>query len=195
MLLNRNKWLVQIMRWPIVLNQKVTSQLKILILLNKEIYETNKKTIAKNAILRTAKNTAANLLRLTGKLLQESGFENIKDLNKEESANTQDFDFIAERNKIKCAISVKTRNKYENSATGPKLNSRYKLTKDPVNFAKDAKNKYNSEAAWIAISLEIDKGVFNAYFGVLSDLNGNQKGINMSQEATRKYEQLALLRK
>src|SRR3989339_1054030 len=106
MLLNRNKWLVQIMRWPIVLNQKVTSQLKILILLNKEIYETNKKTIAKNAILRTAKNTAANLLRLTGKLLQESGFENIKDLNKEESANTQDFDFIAERNNIKYLLNL-----------------------------------------------------------------------------------------
>jgi len=80
--------------------------LKILILLNKEIYETNKKTIAKNAILRTAKNTAANLLRLTGKLLQESGFENIKDLNKEESANTQDFDFIAERNNIKYLLNL-----------------------------------------------------------------------------------------
>ncbi|OHB34383.1 MAG: hypothetical protein A2Y09_05545 [Planctomycetes bacterium GWA2_39_15] len=80
--------------------------MKILILLNKEIYETNKKTIAKNAILRTAKNTAANLLRLTGKLLQESGFENIKDLNKEESANTQDFDFIAERNNIKYLLNL-----------------------------------------------------------------------------------------
>ena len=132
---------------------------------------------------------------LAGKLLQESGFENIKDLNKEESANTQDFDFIAKRNNIKYAISVKTRNKYENSVAGPKLNSRYKLTNDPINFAREAKGKYNSEAAWIAISLEIDTGVFNAYFGVLSDLNGNQKGINMSQEATRKYEQLALLRK
>ena len=132
---------------------------------------------------------------LAGKFLKESGFKNIKDLNKEESANTKDFDFIAERNKIKYAISVKTRNKYENSAAGLKLNSRYKLTKDPVNFAKDAKKKYNSEAAWIVISLEIDKGVFNAYFGVLSDLNGNHKGINMSQEATRKYEKLALLRK
>src|SRR3990172_9439143 len=65
---------------------------------------------------------------LAGKLLQESGFKNIKDLNKEESANTQDFDFIAERNNIKYAISVKTRNKYENSVAGPKLNSRYKLT-------------------------------------------------------------------
>ena len=75
-------------------------------MLNKEIYETNKKTIAKNAILRTAKNTAANLLRLTGKLLQESGFENIKDLNKEESANTQDFDFIAERNNIKYLLNL-----------------------------------------------------------------------------------------
>lgn len=75
-------------------------------MLNKEIYETNKKTIANNAILRTAKNTAANLLRLTGKLLQESGFKNIKDLNKEESANTQDFDFIAERNNIKYLLNL-----------------------------------------------------------------------------------------
>ena len=43
---------------------------------------------------------------LAGKLLQESGFKNIKDLNKEESANTQDFDFIAERNNIKYSLNL-----------------------------------------------------------------------------------------
>jgi len=40
-----------------------------------------------------------------GKLLQESGFKNIKDLDKEES-NTQDFDFIAERNNIKYSLNL-----------------------------------------------------------------------------------------
>src|SRR3972149_6111374 len=43
---------------------------------------------------------------LAGKLLQESGFKNIKDLNKEESANTKDFDFIAERNNIKYSLNL-----------------------------------------------------------------------------------------
>ena len=132
---------------------------------------------------------------LAGRLLLENGFKNIRDLNREDSSNTADFDFTAERKGIKYAISVKARNKYENSAAGPKLNSRYKLTNDPIRFAEDAKRRYQSVASWITISLEIDKGIFSAYFGTLPDLSGNQKGINMSQEAIRKYEQLALLRK
>jgi len=49
---------------------------------------------------------AAERDRLSGKHLQESGFKNIKDLNKEKSANTQDFDFIAERNNIKNSLNL-----------------------------------------------------------------------------------------
>lgn len=132
---------------------------------------------------------------LAGILLLENGFKNIRNLNKEYSSNTADFDFTAERNGVNYAISVKARNKYENSTAGQKLNSRYKLTDDPIKFSEEAKLRYRGVAAWVAISLEIDKGVFSAYFGKLSDLSGNQKGINMSENAKRNYEQLAFSKK
>lgn len=131
---------------------------------------------------------------LAEELLNESGFKNVKNLNKAEFLNNPFFDIYAERDRYKYAISVKTRNKYENSVAGIKLNSRYKLTDDPKKFVEEARSKYNSEAAWVAISADIDKGVFDAYFGTLLSLFGNRKGINMSRSAVEGYEHLALLR-
>jgi len=101
---------------------------------------------------------------------------------------------IAERDKQAFAISVKARNKFENSIAGKKLNSRYKLTDDPQRFELEAKQKYRCLASWIAISLDFDAGFFDAYFGVINDLEGNRKGIVMSPEATEKYKALARFR-
>ena len=38
-------------------------------------------------------------------------------------------------------------------------------------------------------------GLFNAYFGLLSDLKGNKKGIDMRPQATERYEILEKLKK
>ena len=112
-------------------------------------------------------------------------------LNKELTLNAKYFDLIAKRGGHAYAISVKTRNKFENSTAGRKLNSRYKLTDNPDLFEIEAKEKYNSLPAWIAISLDFDAGVFDAYFGLISDLTGNRKGIVMTPQATENYESLA----
>lgn len=127
---------------------------------------------------------------LTSSLLRKNGFKKVKNLNKTFS-NTPLFDFYAEKGKHKYAISVKTRNEYENSVAGRRLNSRYTLTKNPKQDEDTARVKYNSEAAWIAIPVDIDRGVFSAYFGTLSILSGNKKGIIMSLDAKNEYECLA----
>ena len=127
-------------------------------------------------------------------LLGEKGFKQIVNLNKEKR-NTKFFDLIAKRGNQAFAISVKARNKFENSVAGKKLNSRYKLTSDPKQFEAEAREVYQSLSAWVAISLDFDRGLFDAYFGLLSDLEGNRKGIVMSPQATERYEILAKLKK
>ena len=132
---------------------------------------------------------------LAEQLLKENGFTNVRNLNIEKNKNVKDFDIYAERKKQKYVISVKTRNKYENSKAGPRLNSRYKLCDDPNEFENEARKKYNSNSAWVTISVEIDKGIFEAYFGTLDMIEGNRKGIVMSDIAKEKYEKLAYLRR
>jgi Holliday junction resolvase-like predicted endonuclease len=128
---------------------------------------------------------------LAEKLLVKAGFKNVVNLNKEIRHNTKYFDLVAKRGNQPYAISVKARNRLENSKAGIRLNSRYKLTNDPDLFESEAREKHNCLPAWVAISLDIDAGVFDAYFGLLSDLEGNRKGIVMSLQATKRYESLA----
>lgn len=123
-------------------------------------------------------------------LLTKKGFTEIANLNKKKN-NTKYFDMTAKRGDQSFAISVKARNRFENSVAGVKLNSRYKLTDDPALFEKEASEKYSSIASWIALSLDIDRGTFDAFFGRLQDLSGNRKGIIMTPEATAMYESLA----
>ena len=127
---------------------------------------------------------------LSEMLLESAGFTQIVNLNKKIN-NTQYFDITAKRDGTSYAISVKTRNRMENSTAGIKLNTRYKLTDDPILFEKEARSIYSSTPAWIAIAVDIDKNFFNAYFGRLQDLSGNRKGINMTPDATAAYEVLA----
>ena len=123
-------------------------------------------------------------------LLLRAGFEQIINLNKERQ-NTKSFDLTAKRGGQSFAISVKARNKFENSVAGVKLNSRYKLTDNPELFESEAQEIYNSIPAWIAIPIDIKAGTFDAYFGELKDLKGNKKGIIISSQAISHYETLA----
>lgn len=123
-------------------------------------------------------------------LLLRAGFEQIINLNKERR-NTKYFDLTAKRGSQSFAISVKARNRFENSVAGEKLNSRYKLTDNPVLFEAEAREIYNSIPAWIAIPIDIKAGTFDAYFGELKDLKGNKKGIIISSQAISQYEILA----
>ncbi len=127
---------------------------------------------------------------LAQQLLQTAGFSEITNLNKNKK-NTKSFDITAVRGNESFAISVKARNKYENSIAGKKLNSRYKLTDDPELFKAEAKEIFDSHPAWVTISLNFDEGIFDSYFGLLSDLHGNKKGISMTQKNVERYEILA----
>lgn len=127
---------------------------------------------------------------LAGLLLAKAGFEQIVNLNNEKK-NTKYFDLIANRDNQSFAISVKARNKFENSVAGEKLNARYKLTDNPKLFEIEARETYDSLPAWLVIPIDVDLGTFDAYFGQLKDLRGNKKGISLSPDATKRYESLA----
>ncbi|MEK6646090.1 MAG: hypothetical protein AABY84_05395 [Candidatus Firestonebacteria bacterium] len=124
---------------------------------------------------------------LAEKLLKKNGFKNVKNLNKTTKNNNKYADIFAEHGNQAYVISVKTRNKFENTG---RLNSRYKLGKDCYEFAKQAETEHRAKAAWVTISLDIDKKIFDAYFGLLSDLEGNT-GVLMTPDATRNYKCLA----
>ncbi len=131
---------------------------------------------------------------LAGMVLAKAGFRQIVNLNKERK-NTKYFDLTARRGRQSFAISVKARNRFENSVAGKKLNSRYKLTDDPAIFESEAREKYRSMPAWIAIPFYIEQGTFDAYFGQLQDLKGNRKGIVINAKAIKMYEVLAKQKK
>ena len=120
------------------------------------------------------------------KLLKKAGFSEIRNLN-EEQKNKCYADIYAKRDTKAYVISVKTRNKYENNGT---LNSRYKLGANCYTKSETAEKDLNSEAAWIAIAIDVNTGTFDAYFGTLKSLNGNT-GELMTARATSKYERLA----
>ena len=127
---------------------------------------------------------------LAEKLLEKAGFLHIQNLNMKND-NYKFADIYAERNNQRYVISVKTRNKYENNG---RLNNRYKLGKDVFEFAKEVENIYKAKAAWMTIAFEADKGTFDAFFGLLTSLDGN-KGVLMTEDAIREYESLALKEK
>ena len=116
-------------------------------------------------------------------LLKKSGFTKVRNLNKESSNETY-ADIYAVKNKVAYIISVKTRNKYENNG---RLNSRYKLGKDCYQCAMSAESKYRAKAAWITIAIDVGKGTYDAYFGLLSILGCNT-GVLMTREATNSYD-------
>ena len=121
-------------------------------------------------------------------LLQEAGFTDIENLNSSLGANVKYFDIRAKRGKKNYVVSVKARNKFENSG---KLNSRYKLFDDPKSVMVEAKTKYNCEVAWVTVAVDIPNGTLDAYFGPLASLEGNKKGVPMSEKAIGSYERLA----
>ena len=128
---------------------------------------------------------------LAHQLMLEHAFENIINLN-EIKKNAPFADFFAVKEGTEYIISVKTRNKFENTA---KFNSRYKLGSSNLLLGKflttlEFKPYYNSIPAWLAISME--ENTFDAYWGLLSELPGNQHGIPMSESAKQTYPCLAL---
>lgn len=128
---------------------------------------------------------------LAHQLLEEHAFENIIDLN-EIKKNAPFADFFAIRDGSEYIISVKTRNKFENTG---KLNSRYKLGSSNLLLEKflatpEFEPYCSATPAWLAISME--ENTFDAYWGILSDLPGNQRGIPMSKSAKQTYTCLAL---
>ena len=114
--------------------------------------------------------------------LQQKGFKQVKNLNTLKH-NSIFADIYAVRDEIKYIFSVKTRNKFENNGS---LNSRYKLGAKCYEYATLAEKEHDAQAAWIAVAIDTDEGSFDAYWGLLDDLQGNT-GILMSLKATKNY--------
>ena len=123
--------------------------------------------------------------KLAEQVLATNGFVNIENLNKTH-ANHKYADIYAEKDGVRYAISVKTRNKY--TASG-KLNPAYNLIQGgDAEFAKSAEDAKGAKAAWVAVALE--DATFDAYFGLLSSL-ASARSIPMTQKATKNYLCLA----
>ena len=120
-------------------------------------------------------------------LLAKKGFTDIRNLNKE-SKNKIYADIFCIRNKQPYVISVKARNKYENTG---RLNSRYKLGQDCYKKAHIIEKEYKAKAAWVTIAIDVDNETYDAFFGLLDSLHGNT-GVVMTPDATNKYDCLAL---
>lgn len=120
-------------------------------------------------------------------LFRRAGFENIRNLNKERT-NKMFADVYAEREKKAYIVSVKARNKYQKSG---KLNDRYKLNYKCYEHSKIVENEYKAIAAWLTIAIDVGKGIFDAYYGLLADLRGN-KGVLMTPKAVQKYQCLGV---
>lgn len=119
-------------------------------------------------------------------LLARNGFTNVQSLNAEQ-ANHSYADIYAEKDGERYVISVKTRNKLQASGA---LNGSYNLSSlgNHYELAGLAENARQAKAAWIAIAVE--ETVFNAYFGLLTGLNG-KNGIPMTEAALSTYRCLA----
>jgi hypothetical protein len=117
-------------------------------------------------------------------ILPEAGFVNIRLTPRSRYA-----DFYAELDGARYAICVEVRKKYTNKGV---VNPRYKLDdpKDLYARAERAEVDLDATAAWLAIPIDPDAGVFSAYFGLLSDLHGNT-GIPMKDKDVQAYECLA----
>lgn len=139
---------------------------------------------------------------LAAESLTRNGFSGVKNLN--EGHNHPYADLIAERDGVRYFIGVKSRNE-ERDVGG--LNSSYNcvLVRDVVNRRLKEEGKtvdqitrmalqevfhraktYGAVPAWIAVPMRPARGMYAAYFGVLSDL-GNKRSIPMSIEARKTY--------
>ena len=120
-------------------------------------------------------------------LLQDHGFSFIVNLNTVQQ-NFLFADFEAMQDGVSYLISVKARNKYENTG---KLNSRYKLgSKGYAHIAQLVEiSKYrNHIPAWLAIAMAAE--TYDAYFGTIAELNGS-RGIGMGVRPKKRWMKLA----
>ena len=122
---------------------------------------------------------------LAGRILQNAGFTNIRNLNQIRQ-NFPFADIYAERGKQKYLISVKIRNRYQ--ARTDKLNPRYNLGKHCYELATRAGAELSATPAFLAISLHSD--FYSAYFAPLTALAGS-RGIRMTPTSLSRYECLA----
>jgi len=118
--------------------------------------------------------------------LRKAGFVVVRNLNQDKRNNCF-ADIYAVKEGQPYVISVKARNKYENNGS---LNARYKLGKNCYPHAGLAETQHNAKAAWITIAVDVNAKRYDAYFGLLSDLNENT-GVSMTPEITKKYQCLA----
>jgi hypothetical protein len=114
-------------------------------------------------------------------ILENAGFSNVKNLNKDIS-NHPYADLYAEQGTTKYFISVKARNKYE--ADGIKENSGYKISPKERLQAKALEDK--GIPAVIAVTFDAKKATYSCYFALLSELEGRH-GIKMTPQARQKY--------
>ena len=122
---------------------------------------------------------------LAGRILQNAGFTNIRNLNQIRQ-NFPFADIYAERNSQKYVISVKIRNRYQ--ARTDRLNPRYNLGKHCYKLAARAEAELFATPAFLAISLHSD--FYSAYFAPLTSLAGS-RGIRMTPTGLSRYECLA----
>lgn len=115
-------------------------------------------------------------------LLRNAGFARILDLNGEKP-NHEGGDFLAERRGERFFISVKARNKYQQSGA---LNGSYNIFPDKV---RRAAVPYDAVPAWLVIQVDTDRSCYSAYFGLIDALpNPNGVGVPMTPKAVAGYE-------
>lgn len=127
--------------------------------------------------------------KLAEEVLADPGFKNTYNLNRA-FPNFPYADIVATKDGTRYFISVKARNRYRKGLQNGRqiVNSRYKLGSKCYEFAESCRQVFDVTAAWITISMQ--KETFCAYFGLLSDLEGN-KGVPMSDKAVKRYLTLA----
>lgn len=130
---------------------------------------------------------------LAEEALLKNGFINVLNANKAIQPNFRFADILAEKDGMQYAISVKARNKYQfrlNPNGTKRLNDRYKLGAKCHGLASEVCTQFGTVAAWVVVSVDADEGVYDAYFGLLSELNGNL-GVPMSKSARKSHKCLA----
>lgn len=144
-------------------------------------------TLVQNKMTAARSHKLGNLGELWAEeALTDNGFTSVENLNNKHR-NHGYADIYAERAGERYVVSVKTRNKLKASGI---LNKDYNLSSSGNHYAlaEVAENTKQAKAAWIAISVE--ETTFNAYFGLLTDLNGKNT-IPMTEEAVSSYQCLA----
>ena len=126
--------------------------------------------------------------RTAMKILGKADFSSIKNLNETEP-NHPFGDILAHRDGRNYLISVKARNALTQAG---KLNSAYNVRTKGKNV-QHLEKRYDARLAWIAIQVFVDDQRYNAYYGTLDDIGGDNErhSIPMSHSRTKQYECLA----